>query len=333
MRTKISAILAVSAATLLLAGCAGTASGSTATSTSSAKSASSACTPPKSGSVSDAVKVTGAKNAEPAVTFTKPLKATSTERSYVTKGDGAEAKKGTMVDVSLVAYNGTSGAKLVSSGYGSDAPVPYSVGDSTLIPGITDAIECAPVGSRLVTTATAKAAWGGADPTQIGLKTTDTVVFVADIVDAVPTKADGAAQPAQAGFPTVKLAASGKPTITIPKDTKPSTETKVEVLKKGTGAAVKSTDGVFIQYQGVNWRTGKVFDQSWGKSLPVQPEAVSGFVKGFQQALIGQTVGSQVLVVIPPAAGYGTAGSSQAGIKGTDTIVFVIDILRTFAAS
>jgi peptidylprolyl isomerase len=52
-------------------------------------------------------------------------------------------------------------------------------------------------------------------------------------------------------------------------------------------------------------------------------------VPGFKKALVGQTVGSQVVAVIPPADGYGSDGNSQAGIKGTDTLVFVIDILNT----
>jgi len=34
-----------------------------------------------------------------------------------------------------------------------------------------------------------------------------------------------------------------------------------------------------------------------------------------------------VLLVIPPADAYGKAGQPQAGIKGTDTLVFVVDIL------
>ena len=34
-----------------------------------------------------------------------------------------------------------------------------------------------------------------------------------------------------------------------------------------------------------------------------------------------------MLLVIPPADGYGTAGQSQAGIKGTDDLVFVVDIV------
>ena len=36
------------------------------------------------------------------------------------------------------------------------------------------------------------------------------------------------------------------------------------------------------------------------------------------------------MLVIPPADGYGKAGNSQAGIKGTDTLVFVVDLLGAF---
>jgi peptidylprolyl isomerase len=329
VRLKLPTVLAVSAAALLLAGCASSGgTGSTASPSTSGSAASKACTAPKAGSVSNSVKVTGDKGAEPTVTFDKPLKATDTQRSYITKGDGSEAKNGSTVDVALVAYNGTSGAKLTSNGFAGTATIPVTVGDSTMIPGLTQAVECASVGSRLVTTSTAKEAWGGADPSSVGsLKSTDTVVFVVDILDQVPNKADGAAQPPQQGFPTVKLASDGKPSVTIPKSLKPPTETKVEVLKKGTGATVADGDEVTLQYQGVNWRTGKVFDQSWGRGLSTLQ--TSQVVPGFSKALVGQMVGSQVVAVIPPADGYGSAGQSQAGIKGTDTLVFVIDILKT----
>ena len=50
-------------------------------------------------------------------------------------------------------------------------------------------------------------------------------------------------------------------------------------------------------------------------------------IPGWDNGLIGQTVGSRVLLVVPPDDGYGTAGNPQAGIKGTDTLVFVVDIL------
>lgn len=328
VRLKLPAVLAVSAAALLLAGCASTGAGGTSSTTAKADGASKACTAPKAGSISESVKVSGEKGTEPAVSFDKPLKATGTQRSIVEKGKGSEATKGTTVDVALVAYNGTSGSKLTSNGFDGTASIPVTVGDSTMIPGLTQAVECAPVGSRLVTTSTAKAAWGGADPSSVGsLKSTDTVVFVVDILDRVPDKANGEPQKPQDGFPSVKLTSSGQPTVTIPKSLTPPTETKIEVLKAGTGDTVASGDEVTLQYQGVNWRTGKVFDQSWGRGLSTLQ--TTQVVPGFAKALVGQKVGSQVVAVIPPADGYGSAGQSQAGIKGTDTLVFVIDILKT----
>ena len=50
-------------------------------------------------------------------------------------------------------------------------------------------------------------------------------------------------------------------------------------------------------------------------------------IPGWDKGLVGQTVGSRVLLVIPPSDAYGSAGQSQAGIKGTDTLVFVVDII------
>jgi FKBP-type peptidyl-prolyl cis-trans isomerase len=56
-------------------------------------------------------------------------------------------------------------------------------------------------------------------------------------------------------------------------------------------------------------------------------------VQGFGAALVGQKVGTRLVVSIPPKYGYGTTGNTQAGIKGTDTIVFVIEIQKTAATA
>jgi len=141
----------------------------------------------------------------------------------------------------------------------------------------------------------------------------------------VPQRATGADQEPVEGFPAVELDADGRPTVTIP-DAEPPTETQVEVLKKGDGAVVADGDTVTVQYQGVNWTTGEVFDESWSRGAPAT-FATTQVITGFSQGMVGQTVGSQTVVVIPPADGYGEAGAPQAGIGGTDTLVFVIDIL------
>ena len=76
------------------------------------------------------------------------------------------------------------------------------------------------------------------------------------------------------------------------------------------------------------WRNGKVFDSSWtGKGSVQFPIGAGQVIAGWDEGLVGQTVGSQVLLVIPPDKGYGSGGAPQAGIKGTDTLVFVVDIL------
>lgn len=40
--------------------------------------------------------------------------------------------------------------------------------------------------------------------------------------------------------------------------------------------------------------------------------------------------GSQVLLIVPPDKGYGTSGNASAGISGTDSLVFVVDILDAY---
>ena len=38
-------------------------------------------------------------------------------------------------------------------------------------------------------------------------------------------------------------------------------------------------------------------------------------------------MGSRVLLAVPPELGYGKDGNKDAGIKGTDTLYFVVDML------
>ena len=55
---------------------------------------------------------------------------------------------------------------------------------------------------------------------------------------------------------------------------------------------------------------------------------------GWNDGLAGIPVGSRVMLVIPPALGYGPAGGQpSAGIKKNDTLVFVVDILGSSPAN
>lgn len=316
-------VIAALAATMLLAGC--TSSGM---SVSEAKK--NGCAGTVSGADSDSVKVSGDFLKKPTVKIDAPLKTTKIERTVLIEGDGKLAVEKSTADIALAVYNGTTGEALPGIKFDAKHTLPAPVDDAQLIPGIVRAIECLPAGSRSVTTAPVKAAFGSKDASQLGLKPTDTVVFVADVKavePAVPTHATGKPVAPTEGLPTVTLAKNGKPTVTIPK-TDPPAKTQIAVLKQGDGATVGAGDTVTVQYQGTNWRTGKIFDQSWGKAPAQFP--TTGVIPGFSKALVGQKVGSQVLAVIAPADGYGPQGGTPDGsISATDTIVFVIDILKT----
>ena len=50
-------------------------------------------------------------------------------------------------------------------------------------------------------------------------------------------------------------------------------------------------------------------------------------IRGWDDALVGQRVGSRLLLSIPAELGYGERGVPQAGIAGGATLVFVTEIL------
>ena len=160
----------------------------------------------------------------------------------------------------------------------------------------------------------------------------DTLVFVVDMIKNFSATASASGQQVSNGgngLPTVTATAGSAPTVKIP-STKPPTKLVVKTLIQGTGPALTKGQEVITQYVGVLWRTGKVFDSSWTHGAPFgfQLDATPAqIIPGWDMGLVGVKVGSRVLLVIPPADGYGKTGNSSAGIKGTDTLVFVIDIL------
>lgn len=281
------------------------------------------------GAAVDSVSVTGALGSAPKVTMPTPLVAEQTECNEVTAGSGAKLEDGQMIQMELSIYNGSTGKLIEQTSYdGSDAQ--SLVLSDQLLPGLRTGLECASEGSRVVMVIPPADAFGDAGNTQWDIAGNDSLVIVADITRAYLARANGTPQLSQDGMPMVVLAPNGQPGITMPKGDAPAQE-RISVLKKGSGATVQSGDSVTVHYTGALWADGSIFDSSWTNGSPVQFVVGDGVndqgevIQGFSDALIGQTVGSQVLVVIPPSLGYGdqTAGS----IPANSTLVFVIDIL------
>jgi FKBP-type peptidyl-prolyl cis-trans isomerase len=282
-----------------------------------------ACAP--SGPMSEAVEVSGEFDTAPTVTFPAPLSVTATQRTVVIEGDGAEVQDGALTQVHFTLYNAESGALSTSTEYDPSTLVQATVDEEVFLPGLVQTLRCSTVGSRIVGVVPASGAFGDQGNADLGVGPGEPVVFVLDLVGVIPTQAEGESTPLPDGFPEVTWADDGQPTVEIP-DADPPAELKVATVITGTGAVVGAGDSVTVQYQGVNWTTGEVFDQSWGGG--VANFTTDGVITGFGDAMVGQTVGSRVVVIIPPDQGYGPSGGNpNAGISDTDTLVFVIDIL------
>lgn len=287
----------------------------------------------ESGDASEAVSVSGELGSAPEVSFDGPVDAASTERTVVIEGDESDmAETGDTVTVSYTLYNGTTGEEIESTGHAEDSDrVPFALDESLIFSGIVRALTCSVEGERLVAAIAPDDAFGEGGNSSLGVDGDDTIVFVFDVL-SVAKPIDAAAdmvvvEPGSQGMPTVDYEADGSPTVSFP-DSAPLDELTLAVMTEGDGDVVGDGDTVEVHYTGVNWDTGEEFDSSWTRGAPAA-FPTSGVIPGFSAALVGQTVGSQVLVVVPPAYGYGEAG--QGTIGGTDTIVFAVDILGTTA--
>ena len=129
-----------------------------------------------------------------------------------------------------------------------------------------------------------------------------------------------------AALPQVSGTFGEKPTLTFPDEPAPA-ELEVLVLERGTGDLVEAGADLEVHYLGQTW-AGHVFDNSYDRGSSISfPIGVGSVIAGWDEALVGQVIGSRVLVYIPPHLGYGDRGVPQAGIRGDDTLVFVVDIV------
>ncbi|MDH6629269.1 peptidylprolyl isomerase [Streptomyces sp. LBL] len=121
---------------------------------------------------------------------------------------------------------------------------------------------------------------------------------------------------------------------TLPKGSgEPSKQLAVKTLVAGSGTTVAEGDYVQAGYLGQIWDSGKVFDNSYDRKTSLVIQLAPGrIIDGWRYALAGKKVGSRVEFSVPPTWGYGAQGQAQAGIKGTDTLVFVVDVQGTFNA-
>lgn len=132
------------------------------------------------------------------------------------------------------------------------------------------------------------------------------------------------------GGPAVTV--SGKfgadPVIAIPNG-KPSKDLQVDTLIKGNGRVVGAGDYVLLNVEGKVWAGDRMVVDSFTDRQP-QGLPLNTAMPAWRR-LAGHRVGSRVLMVVPPKDGYGAAGNPQANIMGSDTLVFVFDVVNAIS--
>ena len=287
--------------------------------------------PVAEGAASKLISVSGEFGSAPTVDFPTPLKTATTQSSEIIAGTGDGLVPDQLVKLDLSLYNGTTGAVISEGEYDGTNLASIILDEAQTLPGLARGLECAQVGSRVALIVSPDDGLGpaGGDPNG-GIAADDSLVFVIDVVQASLLRADGANQPVASGLPSVVLAPDGTPGITIA-SSEPPTKLEVGVLKKGNGAKIKEGATATLHYTGVLWNEKTVFDSSWQTGKPAEfliadgSKTEGGLIPGFAQALIGQTVGSQVIAVIPPDLAYGDEASQT--VPAGSTLVFVVDIL------
>ena len=126
---------------------------------------------------------------------------------------------------------------------------------------------------------------------------------------------------------------SVKPLVTIPPSS-PPTELLIEDLVVGSGSPVGVGDFLVMDYVGVSYSTGLQFDASWDRGSPFPFELGAGrVIQGWDQGIVGMSVGGRRSLTIPPELAYGENGSGSGSIGPNETLVFVVDLIASVPAN
>lgn len=274
----------------------------------------------------DSVTIEGEQGKAPKVTFDGRLDPDKADTEVLVEGDGEPVEDGDTVSTHLWIGNGYTEEEATST-Y-EQGPTSIELSKDTIEP-LHEALVGATVGTRVAILTSAEDAYGEAGNPSLGIGNKDAVLFVVDVMGKVEIL-DGpqGEEKEPAGWAPSLIEEDGVVTgLDFTEAHKPSGELIATTLIKGDGPVVEKGQTIYVDYLGQVYNADKPFDESYSKEPAQFPIGVGQVVKGWDERLVGRTVGSRVILEIPPEKGYGKAGNEQAGIKGTDTLFFVVDIL------
>ena len=276
----------------------------------------------------DAVSITGAVGTKPQVEWKTKFTANDVQTTTLTKGDGDTIAEGDQVQAQIWIGNGFSQKEAYST-YDQGGAQTLTL-NGQLSPVFADAIKGAAVGSRIVVTAPADELVGEGGNADLGISNKDPLLVVIDLLGKPKPPLDGPQgkpQPSPAWAPKLVTKGDKVTGLDFAKTPKPDGKLRSAVLIQGTGATVKKGQSITVNYLGQVYQAKQPFDESYTKEPATFGIGTGQVIPGWDKTLVGQKVGSRVILAIPPQEGYGKQGQPQAGIKGTDTLYFVVDIV------
>ncbi len=286
----------------------------------------------------DAVDISGEVGTTPEVTFESEMSVDGQDTETLTEGDGAELAAGDSVIVNYWIGNGFTGEPVEDSydarttgalvTLGGEPQQPQTV-DQVASAAATRLVEAgATVGSRIATVGTAPDVLGLPGVPELGIGNLDPVVLVVDLVEQPLEAPEGTTVDDVPAWVPDLVESDGVPTGWDFQGTPaPTDELRSFTAVEGDGAEVEKGDLLVADYLGQVYDGDEPFDESYSADPAGFAIGVGQVIEGWDEALVGQTVGSRVVLAVPPAQGYGEQGSPQAGIEGDDTLYFVVDVL------
>lgn len=275
------------------------------------------------------VTVSGPMGSRPTIDFKAPLSFAKTQSKVVREGagEGEAVTASSIVTVDYLGINASDGAEFDSSYQGE--PAEFSLGE--VIPGFSVGLRGARAGDRVLVGVASEDGYGqvGSAP---AIRPGDSLIFVVDVHKVVNplTEAEGTKVEPPPTVPELTYDEQGHPEkfVATPQTTDAPDDLGVYPLIKGEGPMVKSGQTITVEYVGQLYPEGEVFDESWSNDQPISfAIGIGQVIKGWDEGLVGQPVGSRVILVIPSELGYGESGQGETIPPNAD-LIFVVDVLQ-----
>jgi peptidylprolyl isomerase len=261
---------------------------------------------------------------EPSVEFEKMIKADSTLISTLIEGSGTVVQPPGIIGIYYAGYNTRDGVRFD----GNFDKTASAVSSSGFIAGFNKALDGQKIGSRVLVAIASEDGYasGNADA---GILAGDTLVFVIDIIDGQYYEPVGTLVAEGNEYATVTFDNGVPIPQALPDIAAPADTVSTVLIPGDVTRTVAESDYVVVNYVEVNYATGEVLSGTYGgDSVMIK---LASMIPGWRNGLLGQAMGSRLLLVVPPADAY-PDGDSSRELPAGQTLLYVVDVLYVVAS-